>query len=246
MWDLVVIGGGSAGIRCARFSANHGAKVLLVEQARLGGTCVNAGCIPKKLLWYGARYREDLEDLGGYGWKLAGDAVFDWRALRAARDREVERLNGVYARMLDRADVTHRVGRAEITGPHEVRVGEERIATRFIAVATGGHPLRPSAPWGPLAWTSDDIFQLDALPRRIVVLGARYVGCELASILHAFGVETSLVARDEMPLPGFDADVRDELARALQTRGIALHLSADVKDAVRELVRSLREEAKAI
>lgn len=233
MWDLVVMGGGSAGVRCARFSADRGARVLLVEQARLGGTCVNAGCIPKKLLWYGARYRDELEDLAGYGWSLPGAPSFDWAAMRRAKDREVERLNGVYARMLDRAGVTHRVGRAVVTGPHEVQVDGERIATEHIVVATGGHPLRPSAPWGPLAWTSDDVFQLEAIPRRIVVLGARYVGCELAGILHGFGVETSIVTRDELPLPGFDIDLRHELARALQARGIALHLSADVDDVTR-------------
>jgi len=240
MWDLVVIGGGSAGVRCARFSADRGAKVLLVEQARLGGTCVNAGCIPKKLLWYGARYGEELRDLAGYGWSLPGEPVFDWRALRVAKDREVERLNGVYARLLERAGVTHRVGRAVITGPNRVRVGDETIETKLIVVATGGQPLRPIAPWGALAWTSDDIFELDALPRRIVVLGARYVGCEFASILRGFGVETSLVSREELPLPGFDTDLREELANAMQARGIALHMSADVDEVYREADGSFR------
>jgi glutathione reductase (NADPH) len=208
--------------------------VLLVEQARLGGTCVNAGCIPKKLLWYAARFGEELQDLGGYGWSLPGAPAFDWTALRRARDAEVERLNGAYARLLDRAGVTRRTGRATITDPHTVRVGEEVIEAKHIVVATGGHPLRPSPPWGRDAWTSDDIFVLDALPRRIVVLGARYVGCELATILNGLGVETSLVGRDDLPLPGFDDDVRGELAGALSARGIALHMSADVDDVLRQ------------
>ncbi|MEQ1507227.1 MAG: glutathione-disulfide reductase [Myxococcota bacterium] len=224
-YDLVVIGGGSGGVRGARVAASLGARVALIEASALGGTCVNVGCVPKKLLAYGAKFGESLTDMRGYGWS-PGAVTFDWPALVAAKDLEIERLNGAYGRMLGAAGVEVIPGFARVTGPTEVTVGDRVIRAPKLLVATGGRPWRPSPedlPGVELTWTSDDLFRLPTLPRRLVIVGAGYIACEFASIFRGFDVQVEQGYRGHLPLRGFDDDIRAALAEALVERGITLH-----------------------
>ncbi|MEZ4237765.1 MAG: glutathione-disulfide reductase [Myxococcota bacterium] len=226
-YDLVVIGGGSGGVRAARVSAQLGARVALVEGARMGGTCVNVGCVPKKLLSYGARFGEALDDMRGYGWSTTGRR-FDWSALIAAKDREIERLNGVYRGLLDRAGVTVVEGWARVTGPETVSValaggGERELRGERLLVAVGGKPWRPSADEVPgieQTWVSDDLFALPELPPRVLIVGAGYIGCEFATIFRGLGVQVTLAHRSDLPLRGFDEEVRRFLAQQMAASGI--------------------------
>lgn len=224
-FDLIVIGGGSGGVRCARTAASLGARVALVEGGRLGGTCVNLGCVPKKLFAYGAHYREDFEDAAGFGWTV-GSTSFDWSTLIKNKDREIERLNGVYARLLDRAGVERIAGWASLKGAHAVAVGDTVHTSRFIVIATGGKPWRPELPGGEHVLTSDDIFALPALPARVVIAGGGYIAAEFASIFHGLGCRVDLVYRGDLFLRGFDADARRELANAMRKKGIHLRFQS--------------------
>ncbi|HHO49955.1 MAG TPA: glutathione-disulfide reductase [Deltaproteobacteria bacterium] len=237
-FDLIVIGGGSGGVRAARMAASYGARVALIEAGRMGGTCVNVGCVPKKLLAYGGHYASDLEDMTAYGWRVEGPARFDWPTLKVAKDQEIARLNGIYDQLLERAGVEVIAGRGAVVGTHRVSVsvsgepvGREpvgrELTSRYLLIATGGRPWRPEPgvlPGIEHTWTSDDIFALDALPDRIVVVGGGYIGCEMASILHSFGVRVHLIHRGETLLRGFDADLGHELGNELRKRGVHLHL----------------------
>lgn len=227
-FDLAVVGGGSGGVRAARVAASLGARVALVEAARLGGTCIHLGCIPKKLTVLGAAYGDALADMRGYGWTAEG-VRFDWATLCAGRDAEVARLNAAYATLLERAGVEVIHGRARLDGPHRVVVGERALTAAHVLVATGGRPLRPSEaelPGAGLAWVSDDVFGRPAFPRRLVVVGGGYVACELATAFHGLGAEVHLVHRGTGLLRGFDEDLRRELAHAVRARGIHLRLGA--------------------
>lgn len=203
--DLFVIGGGSGGVRVARTSGALGAKVALAEDARLGGTCVNVGCVPKKLFVYASRVAHELADAAGFGWTVP-EPRFDWRTLRANEEKEVARLNGIYRRLLEQARVDVLDARATIVGPHTVRVLGRDITAEHIVVATGSAPRRPAIPGADLAMISDDIFVLEALPRSIAIVGAGYIACEFASIFRNLGVETTLIARGERLLPHFDRE----------------------------------------
>lgn len=219
--DLVVIGGGSAGVRCARTAAALGAKVALVEAGDLGGTCVNLGCIPKKLLAYGAHVAHELDEARGMGWVIP-EARLDWAALVAKKDTEIARLNGVYERLLVSAGVRVVRGRAVLEpgeGAPVVRVGEEVLRARHVVLATGGVPRRPAIPGAEHAITSDDFFHLPSLPRSIVIVGAGYVAVEVASTLAALGVETTLLARRRL-LGGFDPDVGAFLKGEIEKHGV--------------------------
>lgn len=217
-FDLVVVGGGSGGVRAARVAAGLGARVALVEARQLGGTCVNLGCIPKKLLAYGARFGEHLEDARGFGWQVEGIA-FDWAALVAAKDREVRRLNGAYQGLLERAGVAIVPGRAVLRDARTVEVGERRLEAERILLATGGTPWRTEIPGHDLAWVSDDVFHLPRLPRSVVVIGGGYVALELASILGGLGSTVTVLARGEL-LRGFDREAVGFLADRLAQRGV--------------------------
>ncbi len=225
-YDLFVVGAGSGGVRAARIASELGARVALVEADRLGGTCVNAGCIPKKLFVYGSHFAYDLNDARGYGWHV--ERSFDWTALRHNKDREITRLNAVYEGLLERAGVDVIQGRARLIDPHGVEIdGVTRSAERIL-VATGGHAIRPKIPGSELAFTSDAFFDLEALPATAMIVGAGYVALELGSVLNALGVEVTLVHRGEEILRGFDRDLRDHLHTELEAKGMRILLERNV------------------
>lgn len=226
-YDLFTIGGGSGGVRAARFAAQYGARVALAEKRDLGGTCVNVGCIPKKLLSYAAHHHDDVQDAIGFGW--SGDAPrFDWATLIANKDREIARLNGVYRKLLDDTGVKLYQGHATIVDPHTVEVNGERITARHILIATGGRPMRPDVPGGELGIVSDDFFYLPALPKNAVVVGGGYIAVEIASILNGMGSQVTLVHRSAQLLRGMDSDLGIFLASELEKKGIAVRLDTQI------------------
>lgn len=230
-YDLFTIGGGSGGVRAARFAGQAGARVAIAENRDLGGTCVNVGCIPKKLMSYGAHFHEDFNDAAGYGWTLQGKPEFAWPDLIANKDREIAHLNGIYQRLLDGANVSLQRGYATVEDAHTVSVNGQRFTARHILVATGGHPVRPDIPGKELGITSDEFFHLKGLPRRTVVLGGGYIAVELASILNGLGSEVTLVYRRDRLLRNMDADLGVFLADELVKKGIKLVFDATI-DAV--------------
>lgn len=224
--DLFVIGGGSGGVRAARVAAQHGARVAIAEDRQWGGTCVVRGCVPKKLLVYGSAVSAMVEDARGFGWSFDGARV-DWSALIGAIDAEVARLSAAYAANLDRHGVVRLDGRARICAPGVVEVsGAERrtrVRAAHVLIATGGVPRRPGIPGAERMLTSDDVFRLRALPRRLVIVGAGYIGVEMAHIFAGLGTEVTVIHRGELPLRGFDTDVRVACADNLRARGITVH-----------------------
>jgi glutathione reductase (NADPH) len=221
-FDLFVIGGGSAGVRCARIAAGHGARVGIAEDRFWGGTCVNIGCVPKKLLVQAGEYGAWAEDAAGFGWSIR-KGPHDWHALLAAKDREIGRLTGIYRKLLDGAGATIFDARARLEGPHTLDVGGKRVTAERIVIATGGHPTRLDIPGADLGIVSDDAFFLPKLPKRVAILGSGYIAVEFAGIFAALGAEVDLVYRQPLPLRGFDHDLREALAEALGANGIALH-----------------------
>ena len=226
-FDLFVIGAGSGGVRAARFAAGFGAKVAVAESRYLGGTCVNVGCVPKKLLVYGAHFAEDFEQASGFGWSL-GEANFDWATLIANKDREIHRLNGIYRNLLVNSGVTLIEGHAKITGPHEVEVNGQRHSAKHILIATGGWPQIPQIPGHEHAISSNEAFFLKELPKRVLVVGGGYIAVEFAGIFHGLGAKTSLLYRGEMFLRGFDGAVRKHLHEELTKRGMDVQFNADI------------------
>jgi glutathione reductase (NADPH) len=226
-YDLVVIGAGSGGVRASRFAADRGASVLIIESTYLGGTCINAGCIPKKLLSYAAHYRNDFSDAEGFGYD-PHPATFRWPRLIAAKDKEIARLNEVYARILREAGVTLMRGHARIADAHTVMVGKEHIKARSILVATGSRALKPPIPGAELGITSDDAFHLETLPDRILILGAGYIAVEFASIFHGLGANTTLMFRGEAMLRAFDHDIACHLAEAMAEKGVVIKPSMSI------------------
>lgn len=217
--DLVVVGGGSGGVRAARIAASLGAKVALVEGARLGGTCVNVGCVPKKLLSYGAHVAHELAEARGFGWTIEG-ARPDWPTLLARTNAEVARLHGIYRDLLLKAGVELVEGWASVEAPGRVRVGERVLAARHVLLATGGRPARLGFPGQERAFVSDDAFTLPALPRRLVVVGTGYIGLEFASIFAALGVEVTVLGRSPRLLASFDEAVSQHLEAELEKHGV--------------------------
>lgn len=229
-FDLFVIGGGSGGVRAARIAAGYGARVGVAEEYRYGGTCVIRGCVPKKLLVYASRFRDDFEDAPGFGWTVP-DATFDWPALIAAKDKEIGRLEAAYQGTLQRAGVTMFSDRAELTSPTEIKLkaGGRTISAAKILIATGGTPsLGEPIPGLDHVITSNDAFHLKELPRRIVIYGGGYIAIEFAGIFAGLGAETTIVYRSEKILRGFDEDLRDGLTEAMQKRGIRIVTNARI------------------
>ncbi|WP_097461295.1 glutathione-disulfide reductase [Mangrovitalea sediminis] len=222
-YDLVVIGAGSGGVRLARMSAGYGARVAVIESRYLGGTCVNVGCVPKKLFVYGSHLPEEIEDAAGYGWEVQEGAVsFDWSTLVRNKNTEISRLNGIYEKLLQGAGVDIIEGTATIDDPHTVSVGDRRLRARHIAVATGSWPCVPEIPGAQFVKTSNEMFFLDRLPKHAIVWGGGYIAVEFAGILNGLGVKTTLVYRGELFLRGFDQDVRTFVAEELGKKGIEL------------------------
>ncbi len=221
-FDLFVIGGGSAGVRCARIAAGHGARVGIAEQRFWGGTCVNIGCVPKKFMVYAAEYGGNAEDAKAFGWEVTRGA-HHWRTLIDAKDKEIERLNGIYLRLLNQAGAKIFEAKATFIDAHTLDVGGQRVTAETIVVATGGHPIRPEIPGAELGIVSDDAFYLDDMPRRVAIIGGGYIGVEFAGIFAGLGAETHLIYRQPLPLRGFDEDLRLGLAEALKANGVILH-----------------------
>ncbi|MBI0435685.1 glutathione-disulfide reductase [Roseomonas sp. KE0001] len=221
-FDLFVIGGGSGGVRCARIAAGHGARVAVAEERFWGGTCVNVGCVPKKIMVHAAEYGQWAEEAAAFGWETVR-GPHDWAKLAAARDAEVARLNGIYERLLGNAGVTRFDARATFIDPHTLEVGGRRVTAERIVIAVGGKPMRPEIPGAELGLLSDDLFSLKALPRRVIVAGGGYIALEFASLLRGLGAEVDLVYRQPLPLRGFDEDLREAMAEALINQGIRLH-----------------------
>lgn len=221
-FDLFVIGAGSGGVRAARIAASYGARVAIAEEYRFGGTCVIRGCVPKKLFVYASRFADEFHDAGGFGWRL-GEPVFDWPSLVAAKDKEIGRLEGLYRATLQRAGVEIFPERAILTGPHGIKLASSgrTLTAKTILIATGGKPnLDPHLPGIEHVITSNEVFHLEELPKRVVVAGGGYIAVEFASIFNGLGAETTLLYRGEKILRGFDDDLRDGLSAAMQARGI--------------------------
>jgi glutathione reductase (NADPH) len=226
-FDLFTIGAGSGGVRASRMAAMTGARVAVAEAGALGGTCVNVGCIPKKLFVYASHFADDFGDAAGFGWTV-GERSLDWPRLLANKNREIERLNGVYARLLDGAGVTRFAGRATLVDANTVEVAGRRHRAANILVATGGWPSLPDVPGIEHAVTSNEMFHLPALPSRAVVVGGGYIAVEFAGILHGLGVAVTQLYRGPLFLRGFDDDVRRTLADEMRKRGVDLRFQARV------------------
>jgi len=226
-FDLFVIGAGSGGVRAARFAAQRGARVAVAEDAALGGTCVNLGCIPKKLYSFAAHYAESFEEAVGFGWSHAAPS-FDWTTLKTRRAAEISRLNGIYEGLLASAGVTLLRSRARLVGPHAVEVAGRRVEAERILVATGGWPVPPDFAGGELAISSNEIFDLAGFPARLVVVGGGYIACEFASIFNGLGSQVTQLYRGEQILRGFDDEVRDFTAAEMRKKGVDIRTGAKV------------------
>ena len=221
-FDLFVIGGGSAGVRCGRISAGHGARVAVAEERFWGGTCVNVGCVPKKIMVNAAEYGQWAADAAAFGWTLDNQG-HDWAKLAAARDREVARLSGIYGKLLQGAGVTTFDARARLLDAHTVEVGGQRVTAERVLIATGGTPQRLDIPGAELALVSDDLFTLPKLPQRVIIIGAGYIALEFACLLRGLGAEVEVLYRASQPLRGFDDDIRTAVVEAMTAQGIGMN-----------------------
>lgn len=227
-FDLFVIGAGSGGVRAARMAAAAGMRVVVAEDRYMGGTCVNVGCVPKKLFVYASSYSESFEDSAAYGWRGRG-AEFDWPTLRDNNAAEIARLNGIYRNLLANAGVQVIDGRARVEGPHQVAVGDRVYSAERILVATGSWPYVPEFPGSEYATTSNEIFSLEKFPRRILVVGGGYIAVEFAGIFSGLGAETHLSYRRELFLRGFDRDIREFVRDEIGKKGVELHFNHRVE-----------------
>ncbi|MGL5941049.1 MAG: glutathione-disulfide reductase [Waterburya sp.] len=225
-FDLFVIGAGSGGIATARRAAQYGAKVGIVESDRLGGTCVNRGCVPKKLMVYASHFPAAFEESVGYGWTV-GESSFDWHKMITAVNNEVTRLNGIYQRMLDNSAVQLYQGHGKFIDSHTIEIGDEKVTAEKILIAVGGRPVKPNISGIEHAITSREIFHLPEQPKRIVIIGGGYIGVEFACILNGLGSEVTVVIRGEKILTGFDEDIRDEIQTGMQNHGIKIINNCD-------------------
>lgn len=226
-YDLFVIGAGSGGVRAARMSAGFGAKVAIAESRYLGGTCVNVGCVPKKLFSYAAHYGEDFKDAQGFGWNSQVEPLH-WPTLRDNKTREIERLNGIYGNLLSNAGVELINGHARFVDAHTISVDGNSYTAKRILIAVGGWPFIPNIPGREFAISSNELFYLDALPKHAVVVGGGYIATEFAGILHGLGVEVDQIYRRDLFLRGFDMEMREQLAEDMRTQGVGLRFNENV------------------
>lgn len=227
-FDLFVIGAGSGGVRASRFAAGFGAKVAVAESRYLGGTCVNVGCVPKKLMSYAAHCSEDIELANSYGWN-ASTQGFDWPTLIENKNREIGRLNDIYGRLLENSGVTLLNGHARITGPHRVEVNGKVHTARHILLATGGWPVLPDIPGKEFMTDSNQVFFLEQQPQRVLVIGGGYIALEFASIFNGLGSETHVSYRGDLFLRHFDHDIREHMRDSMTAKGIKLHFNSEVQ-----------------
>ena len=227
-YDLFVIGAGSGGVRAANMASGYGIKVAIAEQRYLGGTCVNVGCVPKKLFVYASQFQDQFDAAAGFGWTV-GKSVFDWSSLIANKNREIARLQAVYNNRLQQSGVSVITGRAQVLDAHTVAVDGKQYSTERILIATGGWPFIPDIPGKQHIVTSNDMFFLDQLPERIIIVGGGYIAVEFASILHGLGVNTTLCHRGHKLLSGFDEDIRDFLAEEMTRKGITICFNTDIE-----------------
>lgn len=227
-YDLFVIGAGSGGVRAARFAASFGAKVAIAEERHLGGTCVNVGCVPKKLFVYAAQFHDEFEQAKGFGWSLTSPE-FNWQTLVDNKNKEIHRLNGIYRTLLVNNSVTLIEGHAKILDTHTVQVNNNTYRAKYILIAVGGWPYIPEIKGKQYAITSNDVFYLKQLPKRAIIVGGGYIAVEFASILHALGVDITLVYRGELFLKNFDIDIRHRLAEELTKKGITLQFNRNIQ-----------------
>lgn len=233
-FDLFVIGAGSGGVRAGRIAASHGAKVAMAEEYRIGGTCVIRGCVPKKLLVYGSHFAEELQDAAQFGWTL-GEMSFDWGTLRDFVARDVDRLERAYTSTLENNGIAHFHERATIAGPHAVRLASGReITARYILVAVGAWPQMPQIEGVEHCITSNEVFHLPELPRRVVIQGAGYIGMEFAGIFNALGSEVTVVNRSDAILRGYDEALRDRLMQITMSKGIEYRFNCPIEKVVRQ------------
>ncbi|MBT9582062.1 glutathione-disulfide reductase [bacterium] len=237
-YDLVVIGAGSGGVGLARRAALHCARVAVCEQSAYGGTCVHRGCVPKKLLVYASALRSELALLPGYGFETAAPA-FDWSRLISNKDKELDRLNGVYSRLLDGSGVARLDGSARLVDKNTVEVGSQRVSARYLAIAVGGKAFLPCAPGIELALTSDDLFELESLPASITLMGSGYIGLEFAGIFQGLGSQVTVMFRSPLPLPEFDVDVRTTLMEQMESRGVKFVTGARLQSLQKEVDGSI-------
>ena len=226
-YDLFVIGAGSGGTRASRVAAAHGARVAVAEEYRVGGTCVIRGCVPKKLLIYGAHFAEDLKDAKRFGWQVPDDCGFSWPTLRDNVMEEVDRINGAYTTTLqnNHVDIIHQ--RAVVSGPNEVTLADGSVKTAAkILIAVGAHPLTPEFPGAEHGITSNEVFHLDDVPKRVLIAGAGYIANEFAGIFHQFGAHVTLVNRTDVILRGYDESIRDRLLQISMSKGIDFRFNA--------------------
>lgn len=242
-FDLFVIGAGSGGVRAARFAASYGARVAVAESRYLGGTCVNVGCVPKKLLVYGAQFADEFEHAEGFGW-TPGQASFSWPTLIANKNREIERLNGIYRKLLVGSGVTLVEGHARLLDEHRVEVDGKTYSAERILIATGGWPHIPEIPGHEHAINSNQAFFLEELPRRVLVVGGGYIAVEFASIFNGLGAQTSLLYRGDLFLRGFDNSLRTHLHEELGKRGLDVQFNTDIARIDKQADGSLKATLK--
>jgi glutathione reductase (NADPH) len=227
-FDLFVIGAGSGGVRAGRMAAAMGVRVGMAEDRYLGGTCVNVGCVPKKLFVYGSHFSEEFENAAGFGWNV-GKSSFDWPTLRDNKTKEIERLNGIYRNMLVNSGVNLIDGRAKIAGPNSVEVAGKVYTAERILIATGGWPYVPEFAGSEHVISSNEVFYLDEFPKRAIVVGGGYIAVEFAGIFAGLGAETSLIYRGDMFLRGFDQEVREFTAEEVAKKNVSLRFNNNIE-----------------
>ncbi len=228
-YDLFVIGAGSGGVRAARMAAGLGVRVAIAEDRYLGGTCVNVGCVPKKLFVYGSHYAEEFEHASAFGWQLTTPPKFDWPTLRDSKNSEIERLNGIYRDLLNSSGATLINGRARFLDANRVEVAGQIYSAERILVATGGWPFVPEFPGSEHVISSNEVFFLKDFPQRAIVVGGGYIALEFAGIFNGLGAETELLYRRDLFLRGFDQDLREFVRDQMQQKGVGLNFNADIK-----------------